>query len=201
MTRHSPWTAGSRSSPAPAPASAAPRRWRWPTPAPASCSTTCPARPTRPPRRSASPRRRGRGRRGRRGGAVHRRRDGRRRRRRARRARHRGQQRRHDPRPDAVQPLRRGVGRSSSGCTCAATSCSRATPRRTGAARSKETGAPVYGRVVNTASEAFLGGSPGPGQLRRRQGRHRRAHAVHRPRTRPDRRHAPTRSARGPAPR
>jgi len=26
---------------------------------------------------------------------------------------------------------------------------------------SKETGAPVYGRVVNTASEAFLGGSPG----------------------------------------
>ena len=28
-------------------------------------------------------------------------------------------------------------------------------------ARSKETGAPVYGRVVNTASEAFLGGSPG----------------------------------------
>lgn len=28
-------------------------------------------------------------------------------------------------------------------------------------ARSKETDAPVYGRVVNTASEAFLGGSPG----------------------------------------
>ncbi|WP_139978501.1 3-oxoacyl-ACP reductase [Nocardioides litoris] len=27
--------------------------------------------------------------------------------------------------------------------------------------RSKETGAPVYARVVNTASEAFLGGSPG----------------------------------------
>jgi len=27
--------------------------------------------------------------------------------------------------------------------------------------RSKETGEPVYGRVVNTASEAFLGGSPG----------------------------------------
>jgi NAD(P)-dependent dehydrogenase (short-subunit alcohol dehydrogenase family) len=27
--------------------------------------------------------------------------------------------------------------------------------------RSKETEAPVYGRVVNTASEAFLGGSPG----------------------------------------
>jgi len=27
--------------------------------------------------------------------------------------------------------------------------------------RSKESGAPVYGRVVNTASEAFLGGSPG----------------------------------------
>jgi 3-oxoacyl-[acyl-carrier protein] reductase len=27
--------------------------------------------------------------------------------------------------------------------------------------RSKETGAPVYGRIVNTASEAFLGGSPG----------------------------------------
>ncbi len=27
--------------------------------------------------------------------------------------------------------------------------------------RSKETGAPVYGRVINTASEAFLGGSPG----------------------------------------
>jgi NAD(P)-dependent dehydrogenase (short-subunit alcohol dehydrogenase family) len=27
--------------------------------------------------------------------------------------------------------------------------------------RSKETAAPVYGRVVNTASEAFLGGSPG----------------------------------------
>ena len=27
--------------------------------------------------------------------------------------------------------------------------------------RSKETDAPVYGRVVNTASEAFLGGSPG----------------------------------------
>ena len=27
--------------------------------------------------------------------------------------------------------------------------------------RSKETGGPVYGRVVNTASEAFLGGSPG----------------------------------------
>ncbi|MCD4526041.1 3-oxoacyl-ACP reductase [Nocardioides sp. cx-173] len=28
-------------------------------------------------------------------------------------------------------------------------------------ARSKETGGPVYARVVNTASEAFLGGSPG----------------------------------------
>jgi len=28
-------------------------------------------------------------------------------------------------------------------------------------ARSKETEAPVYGRVINTASEAFLGGSPG----------------------------------------
>lgn len=28
-------------------------------------------------------------------------------------------------------------------------------------ARSKETGAPIYGRVVNTASEAFLTGSPG----------------------------------------
>jgi NAD(P)-dependent dehydrogenase (short-subunit alcohol dehydrogenase family) len=28
-------------------------------------------------------------------------------------------------------------------------------------ALSKQTGAPVYGRVVNTASEAFLGGSPG----------------------------------------
>ncbi|RHW24480.1 3-oxoacyl-ACP reductase [Nocardioides immobilis] len=27
--------------------------------------------------------------------------------------------------------------------------------------RSKETGAPVYGSVINTASEAFLGGSPG----------------------------------------
>jgi 3-oxoacyl-[acyl-carrier protein] reductase len=27
--------------------------------------------------------------------------------------------------------------------------------------QSKETGGPVYGRVVNTASEAFLGGSPG----------------------------------------
>jgi len=27
--------------------------------------------------------------------------------------------------------------------------------------RSKETGAPVYGSIVNTASEAFLGGSPG----------------------------------------
>jgi NAD(P)-dependent dehydrogenase (short-subunit alcohol dehydrogenase family) len=27
--------------------------------------------------------------------------------------------------------------------------------------RSKETGAPVYARIVNTASEAFLGGSPG----------------------------------------
>jgi 3-oxoacyl-[acyl-carrier protein] reductase len=27
--------------------------------------------------------------------------------------------------------------------------------------RSKQTGGPVYGRVVNTASEAFLGGSPG----------------------------------------
>ncbi len=56
-------------------------------------------------------------------------------------------------------------------------------------ARSKETGAPVYGRVVNTASEAFLGGSPGAGQLRRGQGRHRRAHPVDRSRPRPDGRH------------
>jgi len=28
-------------------------------------------------------------------------------------------------------------------------------------ARSKEAGAPVYGSIINTASEAFLGGSPG----------------------------------------
>ena len=67
--------------------------------------------------------------------------------------------------------------------------------------KSKEADAPVYGRIVNTASEAFLGGSPGPGQLRRRQGRHRRAHAVDAPAAWARSACAPTPSARAPAPR
>ena len=55
VSRRPPWTAASPSSPAPAPGSAAPRPRRWPRPAPGSCSTTCPAPPTRRPRRSAAP--------------------------------------------------------------------------------------------------------------------------------------------------
>ena len=68
-------------------------------------------------------------------------------------------------------------------------------------ARSKETDAPVYGRIVNTASEAFLGGSPGQANYARRQGRHRGAHAVLGPRRWAGSASAPTRSARAPAPR
>ncbi len=45
---------------------------------------------------------------------------------------------------------------------------------------SKQAGAPVYGRIVNTSSEAFLLGSAGAAQLRRGQGRDRRADGDHR---------------------
>ena len=183
-----PWRAASRSSPAPGPASAAPRRWRW---------------PRRRPRRAQRPA--GRRRRGRRGdprraaarprvvagdvgerstadamvaAAV----DG------PRSPRHRGQQRRHDPRPDALQPVRRGVGRRHPGPPARPLPALAQRGVVLARAIAKETERPVYGRVVNTASEAFLGGSPGPGQLRRRQGRHHRADALDGPRPGPDRR-------------
>ncbi|CAM5724083.1 hypothetical protein SCALM49S_07857 [Streptomyces californicus] len=43
-------------------------------------------------------------------------------------------------------------------------------------ARSKETGGPVHGRIVNTSSEAFLAGSAGQPNVRGGQGRNRRPH-------------------------
>ena len=114
-------------------------------------------------RRRGDPRarRRGRDRRGRRGGAVHRRRDGRRRGRRLRLARHRGQQRRHHPRPDALQHVRRGVGPRHPHPP--------ARPLPALAQRRGVLAGPVQGvrtrrstaAIVNTASEAFLAGSPG----------------------------------------
>ena len=55
-------------------------------------------------------------------------------------------------------------------------------------ALSKETDGQVYGRIINTASEAFLVRVARAGQLRRRQGRHHRADAVGRSRPEPDRR-------------
>lgn len=48
-------------------------------------------------------------------------------------------------------------------------------------ARSKESGGPVYGRIVNTSSEAFLAKLGGPAELRGGQGRHRRPHHLHGP--------------------
>ena len=66
-------------------------------------------------------------------------------------------------------------------------------------ARSKETGAPVYGRDRQHRLRGVPRRLARPGQLRRRQGRHRRAHAVHGPRPGAGSACAPTRSARGPA--
>ena len=43
--------------------------------------------------------------------------------------------------------------------------------------QSKSAGGPVYARIINTSSEAFLLGSAGAAQLRGSQGRHRRADA------------------------
>ena len=61
----------------------------------------------------------------------------------------------------------------------------------------KAGGGPVYGRLVNTASEAWLFGSAGPGQLRGGQGGHRRADGLGRARPRalrrPRQRHLPPR--------
>ncbi len=109
------WTAGSRSSPAPEPASAAPRRWRWRSAGARVVLNDLPGAADDAADEIKGLRRRGRHRRGRRGGAVHRRRHARRGGRGLRPARHRRQQRRDDPRPDAVQPLRRGVGRRHPG--------------------------------------------------------------------------------------
>ena len=66
--------------------------------------------------------------------------------------------------------------------------------------RSKETGKPVYGRVVNTASEAFLGGSPGQANYAAAKAGIAALTLSTARGSRPDGRHAPTRSARAPAP-
>ena len=138
-------------------------------------------------RRAQGARRRGRHRRGRRGGAGHRRRDARRRGRGLRPARHRGQQRRHDPRPDAVQPLRRGVGRRHPRPPA------RALPAL--AQRRVLLAGAVEGRRrpgLRPDRQHGVRGVPRrlarPGQLRGRQGRHRGAHAVLGPRPGQDRR-------------
>ena len=65
---------------------------------------------------------------------------------------------------------------------------------------SKEAGAPVYGRVINTASEAFLGGSPGqPNYAAAKAGI--AALTMSTARGLGGSASAPTRSARAPAPR
>ena len=93
--------------------------------------------------------------------AVHRRRAGRDRRR-PRRARHRRQQRGHHPRPHAVQHVRRGLGRGHRGAPA------RPLPadpqRRHLLAREGQGGRAtdqVYGRIINTSSEAGLVGPVG----------------------------------------
>ena len=61
--------------------------------------------------------------------------------------------------------------------------------------KAKEAGGSVYGRLINTSSEAGLAGPVGPGQLRRGQGRHHRADPVRGPCARalrgPGQRHLP----------
>jgi 3-oxoacyl-[acyl-carrier protein] reductase len=64
--------------------------------------------------------------------------------------------------------------------------------------RSKATGGQVYARVISTASESFLFGTPGQPELRRRQGRDRLAHDGHREGAAQVRRHRERRDAARP---
>jgi 3-oxoacyl-[acyl-carrier protein] reductase len=80
--------------------------------------------------------------------------------RRVRAPRRRRERRGHHPRPHAVQPLRRGLGpgrpvhlRGHFLLTRNAAAHWRSV--------AKEAGRPTYGRIVNTAPEGFLSGSPG----------------------------------------
>ena len=201
MDTTSPSTAASPSSPAPVPGSAAPRRSRWPGPAPRVVLNDLPGAADEAAdeiralgaevavvagdvgeRATADAMLDGGGRG-------------------ARPARHRGQQRRHHPRQDAVQHDRRGVGPRPQGAPARPLP---ALAQRRGVLARRSRRRPASrstAAVVNTASEAFLGGSPGQAELRRRQGRHHRAHPVDGARARPGRACAPTRSAPGPAPR
>ena len=63
---------------------------------------------------------------------------------------------------------------------------------------SKAAGGPVWASIINTASESFLFGAPGPAELLGREGRHRRHHPVHRPELREVR--GPGERARAPGP-
>ena len=166
-----------------------------PARAPTSWSTTRTSRDAtargrpRPPPPSRSPRRSVR----RAAGGRPRRRRGRLRRRRTlvqlaiddvRRAGHPGQQRRHPARPDGVLDDARRSGTRSSGCTSRATS-HHPLRHRVLARPVQGAGGPVYGRIVNTSSEAFLAGSAGPAELRGGEGRHRRPDHLHRDRRAP----------------
>ena len=200
VARHLPWTAGSRSSPGPGAGLGRAEAVALARAGARVVLNDLPGRGRRRRRRDQGARRRGRDRRGRRGGAVHRRRHGRRRGRGVRLARHRGQQRRDDPRPDAVQPLRRGVGRRDPGAP--ARPLPALAQRRGVLARAVEGGRRPG---LRPDRQHRLRGVPGrlarPGQLRRRQGRHRRAHALDAPAASARSASAPTRSARAPAPR
>ncbi len=68
-------------------------------------------------------------------------------------------------------------------------------------AKAKEGDGSVYGRIINTSSEAGLVRPGRTGQLRRGQGRHHRADADGRQRRSSATASAPTRSPRAPAPR
>ena len=79
----------------------------------------------------------------------------------ARQRRHRGQQCGHHAGSHAVQHVRRGLGPGARRFICAATSCCAAHAAAYWRGKSKEAGAPVYGRIVNTSSEAGLLGPEG----------------------------------------
>ena len=67
--------------------------------------------------------------------------------------------------------------------------------------KAKQNGGTVYGRIVNTSSEAGLAGPVGPGQLRRGQGGHHLADPDGGPRRSGATACAPTPSRRAPGPR
>ena len=191
------WRAASRSSPAPAAGSAARTRSSWPRTAPRSSSTTSASRSAgegtgESPADEVVAEIEAAGGRAVANGAdvadfeqaaamVQQAIDD------VRRARHPGQQRRLRARPDARQHLRGGVGRGDPGAPQG--------PLRAAAARRRllagrgQGGPPARGPRHQHVVRRRPAGLGRPGDVLRRQGRHRRAHAGRRPGDGPLRRH------------